>query len=517
MEKLIEKFFLKNRHRVTYQLIPNSGYDKDKLVKLEKLLSDKMSSLSNSEKEDIRDLTTQLEKRQNSKDDPSLLPCVTVNDIEKERFYTSGYKQEDNDKVKYFYHAGTNGIDYTTKVFSVKSANLNDLRFSNFFSDVVTNVGVGKKDYEKIQKEQSLNTGGIGLSFNALPDSSGDQFLLSAGLHGSSLRKNFLKLESLMNETIQEFRLDETKRLEELTQFEIAGKEKSITQSGHILAMNSASAQISNFGAISEFVGGVSSIHNLKTLRDANGKIKIDELLGSFENLKNSINPLSKLEVVISANDVGGGKQTTTKSGLETLNMLSGINLQSEEIAWITGSDVNFCAQAFPTVGYEHPDAPILTVLGAVLRNGFLHSAIREKGGAYGSGAQQDSASRSFRFFSYRDPNCGETFKAFNSSIEWSLKDINAEKLEEGILGVISSIDKPGSPAGEARADFNQNIRGIDQSKRKLFRSRVIDCSVERLVEVSQKYLTGMPKRAVISGKQFEKEINTLGFSIQNV
>ena len=517
LEKLIEKFFLKNKHRVTFQLIPKSGYDNDKLQKLEKLLSDKKRSLSTSEKENIRDLTTQLEKRQNSNDDPSVLPCVTVNDIEKERFYTSGYKQENDNKVKYFYQAGTNGIDYTTKVFSVESANLDDLRFSNFFSDVVTSVGVGKKNYEKVQKEQSLNTGGIGLSFNVLPDSSGDQFLLSAGLHGSSLKKNFPKLESLMNETIQDFRLDETKRLEELTQFEIAGKEKSITQSGHILAMNSASAQISNFGAISEFVGGVSSIHNLKALRDANGKIKIDELLGSFEKLKKSINPLSKLEVVISANDFGGGKQTTTKSGLETLNTLSGTKVQSEEIAWITGSDVNFCAQAFPTVAFDHPDAPILTVLGAVLRNGFLHSAIREKGGAYGSGAQQDSASRSFRFFSYRDPNCGETFNAFNSSIEWSLKSINAEKLEEGILGVISSIDKPGSPAGEARADFNQNIRGIDQSKRRRFRGRVIDCTVERLVEVSQKYLTGIPKRAVISGKQFEKEINTLGFSIHNV
>ena len=97
------------------------------------------------------------------------------------------------------------------------------------------------------------------------------------------------------------------------------------------------------------------------------------------------------------------------------------------------------------------------------------------------------------------------------------MKSINSEKLEEGILGVISSIDKPGSPAGEARADFNQNIRGIDQYKRKLFRSRVIDCSVERLVEVANKYLTGKPKRSLISGKHFEKEINDLDFFIHYV
>ena len=140
LEKLIEKFFLKNKHRVTFQLIPNTDYDKDKSQKLDKQLSEKTSSLSNLEKENIRDLTSQLETRQNSKDDPSLLPCVTVADIEKERFYTTGHRHEENEKIKYFYHAGTNGIDYTTKVFAMESAKLNDLRYSNFFSDVVTNV-----------------------------------------------------------------------------------------------------------------------------------------------------------------------------------------------------------------------------------------------------------------------------------------------------------------------------------------------------------------------------------------
>ena len=45
----------------------------------------------------------------------------------------------------------------------------------------------------------------------------------------------------------------------------------------------------------------------------------------------------------------------------------------------------------------------------------------------------------------------------------------------------------------------------------------MINCSVERLVEVSNKYFTGEPKRSVISGKHFEKEINNLGLSIHNV
>ena len=155
--------------------------------------------------------------------------------------------------------------------------------------------------------------------------------------------------------------------------------------------------------------------------------------------------------------------------------------------------------------------------MGAVLRNGFLHSAIREKGGAYGSGAQQDSATKTFRFFSYRDPNCGKTFDAFNESINWSLQSITKEKLDEGILGVVSSIDKPGSPAGEARNDFNQNIKGINKELRHSFRQGVIECTVEKLKYATDKYLSGVPKRAVISGKKFEEELQSLGFELKNV
>ena len=120
LEKLIERFFLENKHRVTFQLIPDTDFDKNKLKNLENMLSEKKSSLSESEKENIRNLSKKLEVRQNSKDDPSLLPCVTVKDVEKERFYTSGHKLEDDGKIKYFYHAGTNGIDYTTKVLSLR-------------------------------------------------------------------------------------------------------------------------------------------------------------------------------------------------------------------------------------------------------------------------------------------------------------------------------------------------------------------------------------------------------------
>ena len=52
----------------------------------------------------------------------------------------------------------------------------------------------------------------------------------------------------------------------------------------------------------------------------------------------------------------------------------------AENIAYIISAKVNFCAAAYPTVAENHPDSAALSVLGSVLRNGFLHSEIREKG-----------------------------------------------------------------------------------------------------------------------------------------
>jgi hypothetical protein len=96
-----------------------------------------------------------------------------------------------------------------------------------------------------------------------------------------------------------------------------------------------------------------------------------------------------------------------------------------------------------------------LHVLGDFLRNGYLHRAIREQGGAYGGGAGYHPDSGAFRFHSYRDPRLADTLADFDRALDWlQTWDHPARTLEEAILGVIAAIDKPGSPAGEAISAF---------------------------------------------------------------
>ena len=172
---------------------------------------------------------------------------------------------------------------------------------------------------------------------------------------------------------------------------------------------------------------------------------------------------------------------------------------------------------AFPTVPGGHPDAAALTVLAGFLRNGYLHRAIREQGGAYGGGASQDSGMAAFRFYSYRDPRLADTLDDYRRSIDWMLtSQHDYAQLEEAILGVISSIDKPASPAGAAKQAFHNELFGRDKAQRSLFRQQVLNVSLEQLRAVTERYLTlDKPSIAIVSSKASQPQLEKLGLAIE--
>ena len=108
-----------------------------------------------------------------------------------------------------------------------------------------------------------------------------------------------------------------------------------------------------------------------------------------------------------------------------------------------------------------------------------------------------------------------ETVAEFSNSREWALENISSAQLEEGILGVISSIDKPMSPAGEAGNDFLNLIQDKSQDERLEFRARVKESSLSDLKNMAAKYFNTDPKRAVLAGEGFQKILEEEGFEIK--
>ena len=518
IESLIEKKIISNPHRVNYCLAPDIDFNSKNEKKIKEKINEKSKNLSIKDKERIIELTKNLKLRQEKSDNPELLPKVTKDDIPKTRAYCKSVSNKDDNK-NYFYKVGTNGITYHSIILPCSPLTNDEYKIASLFTNTLTDVGIGNQGYEEVQKIQSALTGGISANFILIPNDDNLSHSLGLKITSKSLEEKEKEMQDLMIETAKNANFSDKNRVKDMLNFISSDIEKSLIQNGHILSMSNAAAQINNISATSDNVLGINFISNTSELsKKIDKKLELEKYIELLESIKNKINPIPSFTFTASSLDMNKSKINFEHNNKNnSFDTQSYFDIQEESVGWITGAQVTYCAEAFPTVDFFHEDAPALSVLGAVLRNGYLHSAIREKGGAYGSGAMQDSNNKVFKFFSYRDPRCTETFEDFKKSREWSLKNITQEQLDEGILGIISSIDKPLSPYGEAMSDFSMNLERKNVEKRLEIRSMVKSCTLGDLKNVSQKYLFNESKKSVIAGKNYIEEMKSLNFKVKNI
>ena len=519
IENLIKKKIIENGHRVNYSLVPDPNFNNKNEEKIKNKVLQKSKNLSQEDKQQIIDLASNLKQRQEAVDNPEILPKVTKEDIPSSRTYANPSIIKNKNINNYFYETGTNGITYHSMIFPCNNLSDEEFKVASLFGSTLTEIGIGKMNYEEVQKIQSAITGGISSNFVLLPNAKENKHNLGLKISSKCLEKNEEEMQKLMLQTLSDAKFENKDRIKDMLNFISSGNERSIIQNGHMLAMSNAGAQVNNIAATNDMAAGINFITNTSNLsKNIDKQDNLFNYLDLFASIKSKIvtTPIHTF-TASSLNQSQTGIVYKFKDSVEAFDSQNYFDIQDESIGWITGAQVCYCAEAFPTVDSFHDDAPILSVLGAVLRNGYLHSAIREKGGAYGSGATQDSHNKVFKFFSYRDPRCSETFNDFAKSREWALKNITAEHLEEGVLGVISSIDKPLSPYGEAMNDFSNTLDNKDKDKRLHFRSRVKDCTVNELVNVAGKYLFNESKKSLIAGESYIDEIKKLNFEIKNI
>ena len=514
LEELISTCLIKNQHRLNYELKPDPKFNENLENFFASTLKNKEETLTEEDRGEINDLAKALKARQEAMDDVEILPKVTKQDIPLKREYTLVSFLKNNRSV---YEVGTNGLMYSDFLFPCKNLTSQELLFSSLYTFILTEVGLKESSYEEIQALQSSITGGLNASFKLQTNDQSEPGKLFLCISSKSLENNFDEMEKLILNTLENARFDEEDRILDLFNIFIARNEESINQNGHILAMNSAASSLNKFSATAYQMSGLQMLNQSKAtiskMKDAADAINLINVLKSI-HFKVLHNPF-KIFTACSPKTLDAKSMDFKNIQYEAEQCL--IEPINEQTAWITGSQVCYCAEAFQSVPREHPDAPALSVLATVLRNGFLHTAIREKGGAYGAGATNDTSTNTFKFFSYRDPKCTETFSAFKDAVEWSKTSITEQHLEEAILGVVSSIDKPLSPVGEAKNDFNFNLENISTKERLEMRQRVINCSIEDLIRVNEKYLTKDSKKSILAGESYREEALSLGLTLREV
>ncbi len=516
----LRELLLDNSHRVRLLLSPDSELADKRILGEKAVLAKIKDSLDVHQKQLIVNQAESLMERQNQKDDESILPKVDLADVPPNVKWLDSDKDNQSATPLTFFRQGTNGLVYQQLVVEIPDLDATLLPLLPMFSSFLAELGAGDKDYLQMQSWQSEVTGGV----HAYTDvrSAVDTVAAYRGyfiLSGKALERNQDSLTQLMQQTFLQPRFDELQRMRELVAQSRLYREQSVTGAGHSLAMSAAS---SGYSPVGYYQFKQHGLHSIKTLQELDKGFSEG---GSVEELADKFRQIHQLLIQSPREYLLVGEEEKAALYSDTLcaywkdapnpEELGGASLKLEPApgqqrqVWVTDAQINFCAMAFPTVPMDHPDAAALAVLGGFLRNGFLHRAIRENGGAYGGGATHDAGTGSFRFYSYRDPRLLETLDDFRASIEWVQgTDHPWQSVEEAILGVIGALDKPGSPAGEAKKAFHLERHGRTKDVRQQYREQILAITQEDLKRVTKTYLAGQQASEVVIGS--ERTGNTL-------
>ncbi|PHS66563.1 MAG: peptidase M16 [Thalassobium sp.] len=517
MQEAVQRLLLNNRHRVRFTLRPDSGMN-DEMKRLEEQrLAEIKANLSTEQTQAILDQAQALKERQEQEDDPGLLPQVTLADVRPQVSYVAPSQQHQDGLPATEYVAGTNGLIYQQLLADLPAFSAEQLSWVPFFTQAWSEVGAGGNDYLYQQQKQTAVVGSLS-AYASLKGKVDDTNQLEGYLvmSGKALTAKADEFSALMQETWQAPTFTEETRLLDLLTQAKSRREQGITGSGHGLAMSLAAAPLNRTANVSNELGGLPQVKRLKERLQRAQKEGAGFLSAALQDIYQQI--AQPQQALLVHDEQGAAAHLASLQSCwtpQTAAPASALSWDMPQTAtyWMVDSQVNFCAWALPTVTMDHADAAPLAVMAGLLRNAFLHTAIRERGGAYGAGATQDSALGCFKFYSYRDPRVEGTFADFAASIDWLLARKSGDDLiEQSVLGLIGGMDRPGSPAGEAKQSFHQDKSGRSKALRQQFRERVLATQWHDVQRVAEQYLRNQPgSKAVIAPRGSDKLASNLG------
>lgn len=543
VQGLIKEHLLDNPHRVRLTLTPDNtkaqrliDQEQDRLAKLD-------STLSDDDKAKIKAHTARLEERQAMVDDVSVLPKVGLEDVPSGVAFTHAIKQQiiagGQTYPVHLYHSGTNGLYYyqlvTPLVGEAADRVLNDPLLPLYLT-LVSEVGTKNYDARKFQAVQAAKSSGITARISQRTDLHDANQMSSYFVVATRALTSRPEAIGLIGETINHTIFGEIDRIRELLQQKQSSWQSRLTGAGHAYAMQTAARNFSRLAKTEYAYSGLPALASLKAfLNQANQDASLWQVLSErLSALHSTLVNLPKQVILVCeqhasqsllaqiADELNFANDTPSITekplAFDALNEIFDDNAQNDT-AWLISTNVYHNAAAYAATTSAHDDTPALMVLAPFLRNGYLHSAIREKGGAYGGGASFDSNAAAFKFYSYRDPNCAETFAHFEKSVDWLLdNDHDQEQLHEAILGIIAGMDKPGSPAGEAVKSCFSELHERGQAWQQQMRAKILAVSIDDLKRVAVKYLKNQPcVKATLAPLEKETEVQSLGFTIKKL
>lgn len=498
-ENLLRRRLLDNPHRVTLTLRPDperrGEEERETAARLESL----RAALTEEKRRLILAQAEELRRAQEEEEDLSVLPTLALADIPATEREVPFDRAEAAVRPVFWLPQPTNGIGYFNASLAADDLPPSLRPYVPLFCTILTQVGAAGRSYEEMAERVAAVTGGIRAGTSILDDPRAlDRYDATVEIKGKALTRNQEPMFGILTDYFGAPDFTDLERLYTVIGQVKTSLENSIPGSGHSYAARSASARLTPAARQREEWGGLRYIRLAKEIAKKRPE-DLGEVAARFRELAAALLSRGRVRCAVTAEGpafpsirpplegflgtlperaaggtAGGGSRGDSRRG----------------VGWAASVPVSYVTRVFRTVPFTDPDAAPLTVLARLLRSGFLHREIREKGGAYGGMANFDAENGLFSMLSYRDPHLVRTLRVYRQAAEWAAAgSFDQEALKEAVLAVFSSLDRPLSPGGRGYREFASQLQGLTREMRQELRQRILAVDRPALMGAADRYL----------------------------
>ncbi|AEO62579.1 13f8e2b5-6354-4679-8274-1f6406e1ffac [Thermothielavioides terrestris] len=506
LEGLMDKYLL-NDNTLTFTMAPSPDFVQELAKEEEARLKSKISKaieIAGSEEQaqaalEARELALLAEQAKSNTEDLSCLPSVHVQDIPRQKEPVVLRTETVGEVKLQLREAPTNGLTYFRAINTLENLPDELRSLIPLFADSIMRLGTKDMTMEQLEDLIKLKTGGVSVGYHSASRPT-DYTQASEGLviSGMALDRNVPAMFDLLRKLIVETNFDSpaaAQQIRQLLQAAADGVVNDIASSGHAYARRAAEAGLTWDAFLREQVSGLSQVKLVTSLANRPESDQLEDVIAKLKTIQ-QIALAGTMRAAITCDRESVASNTSALSGF--LGSLRPGDAKfpprrTEQFARNIKSfyplpyQVYYGALALPTVSYTSPDGAPLQILASLLTHKHLHHEIREKGGAYGSGAYSRAIDGIFGFYSYRDPNPLNTIKIMRDAGRWAVdKKWSDRDLEDAKISVFQAIDAPRAVNEEGMSNF---VYGITEEMKQKRREQLLDVTKDQVREVAQRYI----------------------------
>ena len=490
-EQLIQTYFLDNTHGSVVVVKPEKGRTARMEKELAKKLADYKDSLSEAQVEQIVEQTHALAAYQESKDsiaDKEKIPVLRREDISREITPMQNEELQLCGTPVIYHEVQTNGIGYLDLLFDLSGVSAELLPYVGILQAVLGIIDTEHYEYGELFNEINVHTGGIGTSLELYADATKvkeKEFRATFEVKTKALYDKLPVAFEMMKEILTRSRLDDEKRLKEILSMTKSRLQMRFQSAGHSTAALRAMSYLSPISKFKDMTAGIAYYEVIQAIEEHFEERK-EELIANLQKLTRMLfrGDNMMLSFTAAREGLAGLEEMICelKDGLfaETVEDTACIlHCEKRNEGFATSSKVQYVARAgnFIDEGKEYTGA--LQILKVILGYEYLWHNIREKGGAYGCMSNFTRFGEGY-FVSYRDPNLEKTNAVYEGVVEYLKQfSVSDRDMTKYIIGTISNMDQPMTPAAKGDRSMNLYMRHISEEMIQKEREEVLDACEE--------------------------------------